>query len=883
MPSIEEVEQFKNVLNELGDEPEILAERDEEIEDVLPPDQGLPAGLGDLLESPEGGAEEQQEPFPEAPSGQEVDLSDLFGDEDLSGLDVLEGLELPEGEAQAEEPVAEAGEEAPEIPEAPFEPAAGEDEFGIPPELLEPSAAEAEESAAPEEDFELPAGPEAGEAAEEMPFDLSEFEMPTEEAPEPGSEEPFEEEAAEEAAPAAEEALSAEELPEMPGFDIEGFDEEAFAAPEGEEEAPVAPAAPGEGEAFGETEFELPEEFALPEEQIVEEGVGEQLAQEGAPEPEVPAEPSEEEAEFLRVLQDQILPEGEAAAEQPAEGPPAGEVFEEFGEIPLEEAAPGAEAPPEQPTEQGAQAVFPEGEQVDLEAPAGLPEGAEEYELDEFSLEGLGEPFGGEEVEAPPPAPEAIPAEAPGIEEQFPEEIAIPGAGDLTFTDKQFAAIKRTLSRLPRNLKIAVEELIAEKRLEGEELRSLLALLIDGAAPTAIAERVSGLTGRRIVVPKVFERLTGVAFEERRRTFAYAFRENILPILRVVFLSLAVLAILGGLGYFFVYKPLYANYLYRQGYSQIEKERYRMANDTFDKAADVREIKRWFYRYAQGFTGEQQFQLAAEKYEQLLQRFPGDRQGKIAYASLLTNHLAGYERADELLGEVLAKDMKDYDALLARGDNYLEWAEEDESRYEDARFAYASIIDYYGEKDEVLMRMLRYFIRTQKLNRPGEFDRTEELDRKEKLDQTLVLQAYLEGKRKLRVEPQLYASVYAELAGYWIDSGHYDSVPNILFKAMDQKMDLPDIHYQLARYYRYVNDLGNEETALETAIELLERMQPLDKRHLFWLIDSYNRRGKTFWRREEYVEAEQYFQKAIARIQDAQELQIFGRLSLIHI
>ena len=58
MPSLQEVEQFKNLLNELGEEAEILAERDEEIEDILPPEQGLPEGLSDLLETPEGAPEE---------------------------------------------------------------------------------------------------------------------------------------------------------------------------------------------------------------------------------------------------------------------------------------------------------------------------------------------------------------------------------------------------------------------------------------------------------------------------------------------------------------------------------------------------------------------------------------------------------------------------------------------------------------------------------------------------------------------------------------------------------------------------------------------------------------------------------------------------------
>ena len=165
MPSLQEVEQFKNILNEMGDEPEILAERDEEIEDVSPPEQGLPEGLSDLLETPEGEAAEpaveaadfeaageqpaappaaEQAPFPAARPEQEVDLSDLLGDQDLSDLDVLEGLELPEGEAQAPStPEAEAQAEAPPEAEVPLE--AG------PAEILETEPVE---------------GPEVAEAAE---------------------------------------------------------------------------------------------------------------------------------------------------------------------------------------------------------------------------------------------------------------------------------------------------------------------------------------------------------------------------------------------------------------------------------------------------------------------------------------------------------------------------------------------------------------------------------------------------------------------------------------------------------------------------------------------------------------------------------------------
>jgi len=923
MPSLQEVEQFKYLLNELGDESEILAERDEEIEDIPPPEQGLPEGLSDLLETPEGipeepGPEEMPGVVPsepsleqpvvpgEAPAAEAPEAAPPEAGESEEGPSEAAEFELseieagPEPEAPAEEiPVEELsledlGLELPEAEAAPLEepaeeePAGEADEFAIPPGLIEPGEEQEVAEAAPGEEAE-------GITAEE-PGGAPEFEMPTEEITEEVPAEAVSEEISiEEAlaglgleetpeasemelpeeAPPAEQEISAEELPEMPGFDLEGFDADALAAPETPEapevqetpelpetlEVPEVPEAEVEApaeEAFGEAEFELPDEFQLPEEAFDEEAVPEEPV-EAAEEEEGIAEPSDDEAEFLKVLQDEIFPGEEAAAEQPAEAPG---VEEAFAEISLEAEAP-VETPPEEEVPEGIPAgeeiSFPEGEQIDLEAPAEIMDGAEEYDLDEFSLEGLGEAFHvEEEVEAPPAPEEAIPTEPSAVEEQFPEEIAFTGAEELTFMDKQFAAIKRTMAHLPRNLKVAIEELIAEKGLEGEDLRSLLALLIEGAPPTAIAERVSRLTGQRIALPKSYERLTGVAFEERRRTFGYAFRENILPILRVVVLSLAFLGLLAFLGYRYVYRPLYANYLYRQGYSQIEKERYRMANDSFDRATSVWVFRNWFYRYAQGFTEEDQFQLAAEKYEQLLNRFPRDRTGKLSYASLLTFHLAGYEKADTLLDEVLTEDMKDYDALLAKGDNYLEWAQEERLRFEDARFAYASIIDYYGEKDEVLFRMMRYFIRA------------------DKFDETRTLKNYLDDKKNLRVEPELYASTYAELAGYWIDKGHYDSIPSMLFKAMEEKMNEPGIHYQLARYYRYVQDPGEEEKALAAAIQLLERMQPLDKQHLSMVIDSYNRRGETLWRKDEYLEAEEYFQKAIDRIEDAQRRKIFG-------
>ena len=341
-----------------------------------------------------------------------------------------------------------APEAAPEVETAPEAEAAPEAVFPETPE-------EGEE---PVEEFSVPSGlfePEGGEEAEAAPAEETAFELPEEFAF------PVEEEAAE----PAQAEITAEELPDMPGFDIEGFTETPETEAVVEEGVAQAEAETGE-RAFTEEAFEFPDEFPLPEEGLEpgpETPAAPQAVPEPAPEIELPAESSEEEADFLKVLQEQLLPDEQAEpAQAPAEETQAEqEAFAEFAEIPLEEPVPEMEEPAEGPSEElsleeepemGAEPeepmpaeasleaeAVPEGEHIDLEAPAESIEGAEEFELDEFSLEGLGEPFGMEEEQAPPAVEQEIPAEVPEVAEEFPEEIALPEAGELSFTDEQFA------------------------------------------------------------------------------------------------------------------------------------------------------------------------------------------------------------------------------------------------------------------------------------------------------------------------------------------------------------------------------------------------------------------------------------------------------------
>jgi tetratricopeptide (TPR) repeat protein len=697
------------------------------------------------------------------------------------------------------------------------------EEFGIPPGLLEslgePAAGEAAaEAIGPELAMPQPLAAEAGleagpevAAEEALPAvgpaaeeELAEFTLPPEQAP------AEEELAAPAAAPAEGEEV---QLPEefLAGLGVAPAAPTEPAAPE----APAAEVGPVEPQPF-----QLPEEFVLPSE---------------APEGEAGLPPIE-------------VPEGEAAVPPaPPEAPAAG--VEGIVALPEEFTGEGMFA--EEPVAEEAGEAAGEALQAPMEAPA----------------EPAREPMrAAREAEAPRPE-----GPAPAGEEEF------------GISERRFAALQRTLSALPRNLKMAIEELIAEKGLTGPDLRLLTDLLADGAAPARLADEVSRIIGRRIRLPRGYEALTGLAFEAERRRFGFALRENVWPVVRAAVLSLLFLGLLSFLGYRYIYRPVAAWTLYRQGHAQILKDRYKLAEERFAKANAIIRYKHWYLRYAEAYTVRRQYPLAADKYELLLRHFPLDKRGTLAYAGLLTYSTFGYERADRILGEYTGEysvedprlrryvpraGFRDAAVLLARGDNFLEWAEEKPEHFENARLQYATILDYYGERDEVLVRMMRYFIRVS----------PQKLRLKETQDLYRLLEAK-DQKRRLQVEPELLAGVYAELAGFWFDQKAYDGVRDALLAAMKREKLHPEIHYQLARYYRYLPDPVEERKALVNAVELLENSSPFTRRRLLALIDSYNRLGETYWRDREYLNAEKFYQRAIERIEAGQSQRVLGRLA----
>ena len=396
--------------------------------------------------------------------------------------------------------------------------------------------------------------------------------------------------------------------------------------------------------------------------------------------------------------------------------------FEEMGESEGEapEASEGrAPLPPEATLSAGEVAPPAEGDMAGSAGAAG-------EELGDFSLGDIGEQFGlsGDESVSEEELNPAL-AVGPGAR-QAPETAAASsraptaageaptggGAGPtgeetpISLSNRDFQALQRTLSQLPRNLRIAVEELIGEHELSGRELEQLVGLLVRGASARAIADSAGRIIGRRIEIPVQYERKTGREFEEERGTFAYRFRTNILPILRVFLVGAAVLALMVFLVYRFIYNPIYAYTVYARGYGQLQSDNFLQANTDFSKASGIWEIKGWYYRYAQGFIERHQYNFAADKYNELLSIWPADRTAIFDYANMESKILQDYKKAEQLLSILLNKNMYDFQALLAAGDNYLRWGAIDPSMYGKARLDFATLLQHYGVRNEVLFRMM---------------------------------------------------------------------------------------------------------------------------------------------------------------------------------
>jgi len=447
---------------------------------------------------------------------------------------------------------------------------------------------------------------------------------------------------------------------------------------------------------------------------------------------------------------------------------------------------------------------------------------------------------------------------------------------EISLTMEELEQFQETLSSYPLNLRIACEELIAEKAVVPEQMSQLIRMLIDGAPATETAALAGKILDKTIPIPKGYEKRTGEDLEAEQSSFAYIFVHNFLPVLRL-FMAIALVVFSAGyLSYRYIYLPIKAEKIYKLGIERIDAGEYSRANDRFLEAYRIHPKKPWFYTYARAFRDARQYTLAEEKYRELLnftasknKRGIPEKAAVMEYADLETNYIGDYQTADSVIRRnILDYYPMDKDALLALGDNSLIWGEYEKEHLEDAREAYAKLIERFGRTDPLLERMLKYFIRT------------------DNLGQVLALQNYFMSSEKRIIS----AATLAEMGGYFLDKRLEEvrGVPNeyldqiggirqILLRAVKQDPMLPESYYHLARYYNYFENPTDEKLTLQVAVRAFEAAKEESPKRIGYHINALRRYAEVLINGREFFPAEESLIKGINVYQDGLSRRLLTR------
>lgn len=886
MPSLRELEQFRDSFRTIGGEASILAERGlRPVELELPQIDGVPADnlptdtalSGGVLSD---GLFDNNVPS-EGPSDESMNfdfgafLDTIPDDLGKGGL----GLEPEPGPQfsmdSSENPKAEGGE--------PVIPPESEDSGMFPQDLLSGFAEEIENeragaskeeesgAMAPVEDLDLGApfgGEETGAPLGAEDFSLDDFSLDTLSTESPAGSSEFSEEVPSAVTPeiSTESPLetsgaTSNELP-MDDFDFGGSLE---ALPE----VPI--------ESFPETSAD---NFSIPAEDLSEapsEDFSEASAEDFS---ETPPSPSAEvplpEDETFSLFAEEAPPVKEEESGSGSPAPTEETDAFDFSIPDFEGGEPTPPAPPlESPIEEASLDSFDTfslngaiGEtSFGLEDLSSTENRNDFAELEEFSLAGIDTAFGSSAEGTGTPGAAKTKKTGPGV---------APEVEEISLSDEELAKLEQTLESYPLNLRIACEELIAEQAVPPDQMSSLIKALVRGASARETAALAGRILGRTIVIPRGFERKTGEELEAEQASLTYIFVHRFLPFVRLFAFIFAVAASAIFLFIRFVYTPLWADGIYRQGYQKIEAKDYSRANEKFTEAFGIYRNKNWFYKYAEKFSEMEQYIFAQQKYEELLRYYPRDKKGALDYAAMETKKLRDYAKADEILRhQILDYAVDDKEALLAQGDNNLEWGSVDPQRYEAARKAFAKLIARYGRQDPYLERMLKYFIRT------------------DNLKETLPLESYFMSSKKTKIA----ADTLAELGGYLLnkqtqvvdgipdpDIAQIQGVRDVLMRSITQDPKLPEAYYQLARYYKRFGSPVEERKTLEDAITVFDKAEELSPQRIGFHIDTYRRYGESLISQKEDLQAQQQFQRGIALYEDALKRKLlekkgeFGRL-----
>ncbi|MDE7226942.1 MAG: hypothetical protein K2N31_01315 [Treponemataceae bacterium] len=426
-----------------------------------------------------------------------------------------------------------------------------------------------------------------------------------------------------------------------------------------------------------------------------------------------------------------------------------------------------------------------------------------------------------------------------------------------TLTEREFEQFKKNLAAYPLNLRIAVEDFIVKDEFKDNVIFEVVEKVLKKVPARQLAGHMEKLLDIAIDVPRDYERRSVAEYEAYKQSFQYQLKNRILPMAIMGIVACIFAVFLFQAGKMFVYRPLKALSYYKQGYTMLENNEFPQSEERFAAAVSYKPMKKWFFKYARGYRDRKQYERAAQMYRNILYFFKHDKQAGLEYARMELYDRANYPRAEEIVRrDVLDYYINDADGLLLLGDIFLEWAEIDPGKYEDAREQYANLIQLYGQTDLYMSRMMRYFIRT------------------DNLQNVLVLKNRFYANKKSK--KALGAQDWTELSGYLLDKlyGTLSKSEEFLRSSIEDVLDMlnmavrldpanPVARYNLSRYFLHNNNDSSAQREMQIALDLFASAPVRTKKNTYREINGSRILGELFAEKREYLKAQEAYTRGI--------------------
>ncbi len=435
----------------------------------------------------------------------------------------------------------------------------------------------------------------------------------------------------------------------------------------------------------------------------------------------------------------------------------------------------------------------------------------------------------------------------------FKDAITEDGRPKNTFTDTEYKQFLKNLADYPLNVRIALEDMVVKNEFTDDAVFEILEKVLRKVPARQLAAELEKMLDISLSVPRDFERRSATEYEAYKQSMEYQLKNRIIPGAILTAAAAVLIMILWFAGRTFIYNPLKASSLYKEGYALIQKDQYPQSLDKFNEAQIYRKVKKWFFNYARSYREHKQYERARTMYKAILDRYKHDKTAGLEWASMELYDLYNYEEAERILKrEVLDYHINDSDAILALGDLYLEWATNaDSSKYALAKEQYDLLLELYGGNSSALdtyyARQMRYYIRT------------------DSLSQVLNYKNYFYPK-KLK---NLSAQDTTELSGYLMDKrfgllspaeeklrSDIENVRDLLEKAVEKDQTNPVALYNMGRYFIFTNNDSYAISLLKNTISAFENQTYRNHRDTYKYINTFRLLGEIYKSQKEYILAE---------------------------